>query len=242
MSLSQNNRLKKGDGVPYTQIANEILFSRDLSLKAKGLYAFMYAKPDNWNFTTRSMASQLKEDAKTIQRILRELKEVELTSYQKHSDGTGTYTIYSTFEPKAQNGTLAQTQNPIMPLRQNALKAKCTPINNTDSNKNKDINNNPEQGSKIKLNLSDEAAAFRQKLLTSGYVGHLAPVMVEQREEQAYIDEQGRLYTNRRTIKQIVSSTINEIWSQLHEINESNRAKKDGRDVMSQIHINRIGA
>lgn len=102
---------------------------------------------------------------------------------------------------------------------------------------------NPIEGTgigKIKLNLSREADEYRQKLLNSGYVGHLAPVMVEQQREDVFINEQGLLYTSSRTHKQIVSSTLNEIWEQLTEINEMLNHKKS--NPIENLKIQKIGA
>lgn len=91
-------------------------------------------------------------------------------------------------------------------------------------------NEKQEQGSfenpKVKLNLSPKAAEFRQKLLASGYVGRCAEVLVEGAREDVFINERGRIYTKTRSDKQLLSSTLNEIWEQLHEINS-------GRDKAS---------
>lgn len=110
----------------------------------------------------------------------------------------------------------------------------------------KDLNINPKgQGSaqkpKTKLNLSDAAAAFRQKLINSKYVGHLAPVMVEGEKEDVYINEQGLLYTKNRTDKQLVSSTLNEIWEQLQEAHAAKYGVKTVNPIQN-LKINKIGA
>lgn len=89
---------------------------------------------------------------------------------------------------------------------------------------------NPKEGqgsakkSKIKLDLSPEAAGFKQKLLASSYIGHLAKVLVEYEPEDVYLNEEGRIYTPSRSPKQILGSTLNEIWTQLHELNEARKA------------------
>jgi hypothetical protein len=94
---------------------------------------------------------------------------------------------------------------------------------------------------KVKLNLSDEAAEFRQKLINSKYVGHLAPVIVEGEREDVYINEQGLLYTKNRTSKQIVSSTLNEIWEQLSEAHAAKYGVKTVNPIQN-LKINKIGA
>jgi predicted phage replisome organizer len=120
---------------------------------------------------------------------------------------------------------------------------------NTEIEIEKDIDIEPYRGqglikkSKVKLNLSAEASEFRQKLINSKYVGHLAPVWIEGKKEDVHINEKGLLYTTTRTHKQIVSSTLNEIWEQLHEINESHPAKSiQNQDLLQNLKIKKIGA
>lgn len=118
---------------------------------------------------------------------------------------------------------------------------------NNNIYKNKDYKNNPDnkQGydekPKVKLNLSDEVSTFRQKLINSKYVGHLALVMVEGECEDVYINEQGLLYTKNRTPKQIVSSTLNEIWEQLQELHVAKYGDK-GVNPIQNLQIKKFGA
>lgn len=106
-------------------------------------------------------------------------------------------------------------------------------------------NQEQEQGSdlqkpKVKLNLSQEAAELRQKLLNSKYVGTCAEVMVEGEKEYVFINEQGRLYTKSRTDKQLVSSTLNEIWEQLHELHVAKYGAKT--NSIQNLQIKKFGA
>ena len=77
--------------VNFSMIPNDLLADQNLSLTAKGLYAFMHSKPDGWNFTIRSMSKQLKEGVTAISNALNELKESGWVTYTKHTDGTGSY-------------------------------------------------------------------------------------------------------------------------------------------------------
>lgn len=67
------SRLSKGFKVDFTQVPNQIINDKNVSLKAKGLYLFMLSKPDNWDFSLNGMASQLKESKPAILRIIDEL-------------------------------------------------------------------------------------------------------------------------------------------------------------------------
>ena len=59
----------------YATISNEILNSEDVSLKAKGLFAYLQSKPDNWNFSKERIAKQLKEGISSIKSAFKELKD-----------------------------------------------------------------------------------------------------------------------------------------------------------------------
>lgn len=64
----------------------------------------MLSKPRGWNFTIKSMASQLKEGKESIGSALNELKKAGYVSYQKLSNGTGTYRLL--VDPKPGNPDL----------------------------------------------------------------------------------------------------------------------------------------
>ena len=130
---TNENRIIEKQIIPFTQISNEILNSKDLSFKAKGIYAYMYSKPDGWNFTLRSMAKQVKEGKEAISKGIDELKEAGLVEYTKNNDGSGTYKFFHTFEreePDPENQDQPNPENPNM--------GKSERISNKDTNSNKD--------------------------------------------------------------------------------------------------------
>lgn len=91
---------------PFTIVPNQVLNSLEISLAAKGMYAYMKSKPDNWNFTIRSMAKQLKEGQTAISSAVKELRACGLVSYQKQNDGTGIYFVHASIpdeNPKPEN-------------------------------------------------------------------------------------------------------------------------------------------
>ena len=57
----------------YTVMSNYHLKDTGLTLKAKGLLSMMLSLPDEWNYTTRGLASICKESVETIGKTLREL-------------------------------------------------------------------------------------------------------------------------------------------------------------------------
>lgn len=103
----------------FAIIPNGLLNDNSVSLAAKGIYAFMESKPSTWNFTIRSMAKQLKEGESAIRSALNDLRKSNWVTYEKHSDGRGTYhLIWEKEEPKLENPHLGDRKpsvdNPMM--------------------------------------------------------------------------------------------------------------------------------
>lgn len=59
----------------FTQISNHILNDNNLSLKAKGLIAFMLSKPDKWKFSIEAIATQCKEGVSVVKAAVKELQQ-----------------------------------------------------------------------------------------------------------------------------------------------------------------------
>lgn len=65
-------KLNKKDN--YTIISNGILKNMSLSLKAKGLYAYMWSLPDDWDYSVAGLVKVLKEGKDAINEALKELE------------------------------------------------------------------------------------------------------------------------------------------------------------------------
>ena len=133
----------KQEGLPYTQVVNEIIQDKSVSLKAIGLFTFMSHKAQmkgvKWNFTIRSMAKQMKDGEDSIRSGLQELKQSGWITYTKHTDGTGEYLLKASIKPKQENPDKAlDSQNRETPRGEIPMKGNPTPINNKDSFNKKD--------------------------------------------------------------------------------------------------------
>ncbi len=62
----------------FTTIPNEIINNPFLSLKAKGLWAYLNSKPDNWNFSVNGVKNQNKEGREAISSGMQELESARL--------------------------------------------------------------------------------------------------------------------------------------------------------------------
>ena len=140
-----SNTLRKSKN-PYGSSPRKLLEDKNISLKAKGIYAFMECKIDGWNFTASSMASQLKESRKTILVAMQELKANGWLTYHKNRDGSGVYVLIGNYvtSPQPENDSmLLQSHSPKSTRCKNDTVPKTDCINKKDySNKNNLSNKN----------------------------------------------------------------------------------------------------
>lgn len=88
-----DNNFKK-QVIPFTQVPNNLLYDPDISFKAKGLWAYMSAKPDGWNFSADRIAMETKEERKAILAGLKELSGAGYITAKKLKDGRIEYTLH----------------------------------------------------------------------------------------------------------------------------------------------------
>ncbi len=80
-------KIKKLD-VPFAQVANQVLNDPKISLKAKGLFAYIQGKPDDWDFAAERMALESTDGEKSILSGQKELIEYGYLIRRKNGDGT----------------------------------------------------------------------------------------------------------------------------------------------------------
>ena len=128
----------------FTQISNAVLNDNELSLEEKGLFCYLFSKPDCWEFHYNAMKKELNEKSNdTIRRVLTSLVEKGyITKTQKNKTESGKFGgIDIEFTDKSFR--LAETKNAESvnsPFGANADSVKLAPNNNNSINNN-DNNN-----------------------------------------------------------------------------------------------------
>lgn len=94
----------------YTVMSNHHLRDQSLSLKAKGLLSMMLSLPEEWNYTTRGLASICKEGTDSIGSALKELERTGYIVRNRLRDSKGKildveYVIYETPHPASEPDT-----------------------------------------------------------------------------------------------------------------------------------------
>lgn len=85
----------KKDRIPFTQVANSVLNDPKLSAKAKGLYAYLYSKPDGWNFAIDRIQKEFTDGRLSINNGLKELEDNGYLYRQRQKTGRVVYLLKS---------------------------------------------------------------------------------------------------------------------------------------------------
>lgn len=130
----------------YGIIPNEILNLKEISFKAKGLFAYIQSKPDGWDFSAERISMQTDEGLASVRSGLKELEKYGLLIRRKYHNEQGFFeTEYILCEqPMVENPTL---DNPTLekPTLENYINnsnkdfSKKEESNNFKSNNKKDI-------------------------------------------------------------------------------------------------------
>lgn len=126
---------------PFGWEPNEIIFDQHLSLKAKGLWLYMNAKPDGWYFASERIAEECSDGVTSIRAALKELANAGLLTWKKQGDGRVVYTLESArpVYPKSENLTLDTDPKSENPIVGKPHCGKTSLINNKEGNKERII-------------------------------------------------------------------------------------------------------
>lgn len=89
------------ENVPFTQVANAVLNDNTISLEVKGMFAYLFSKPETWDFSSERMGKDIKEKPATIQRILRELESAGYLTRSRQKTGKVIYDLIFSLKKKA---------------------------------------------------------------------------------------------------------------------------------------------
>jgi hypothetical protein len=121
---------------------NELLNNPDISFKAKGLYAYLNSKPDNWDFSVESIAAQVKEGIDSVRGGVHELEKSGYLKRIKYQNEKGYWEIdYMLFESPVQDESYLGKSNEGEHPKQH--KKEYTKKDYTNNNTGGDLNSSP---------------------------------------------------------------------------------------------------
>lgn len=140
----------------YTTLCNIALNDPELSLKAKGLFAFLMSKPEDWKISYRGLMTQLKEGQRAILGALAELETHGYLDRELEQNDQGHIFFSSVLREEPMRAKRTHGVTPVVAVRTlsthgKSTHAKRTPIVNTDeANTDKEKLNKKLGSSKLK--------------------------------------------------------------------------------------------
>lgn len=110
----------------YTTLCNVALNDPELSLKAKGLFAFLMSKPDDWRISYRGLAAQLKEGKVAILGALKELEDAGYLQRARHQADDGKLVWQSVLHEQTMGTKPAHGKNGGTTMRRFSTRGKST--------------------------------------------------------------------------------------------------------------------
>lgn len=128
----------------FTQVSNVVLLDAKLSLKAKGLYAYLFSKPDGWEFHIEVMEKELKESRGQLYSIIKELIAAGyIIRQQVNSNGRFGGIVYEFIYPeetvKKEDGIQLEPYTEKYAYGQTLTHNNIYNINNTDNINNTNV-------------------------------------------------------------------------------------------------------
>ncbi len=148
--------------VGYARVPNTLLNDEAISLKAKGLFAYIESKPDDWDFSVERIARALKEGTSAVGDGIKELEKSGYLIRQRYQDEHGHWLVQYVLTDQVlplENPTL---ENPIAGKPINIKKKVST--NKVISN-NKDISTNVDIGDTAVIEEPPEKIASNGELV-----------------------------------------------------------------------------
>jgi hypothetical protein len=107
----------------YGTIPNDLLNSIHISFKAKGMYAYIQSKPDNWEFSAERISKQVKEGLPSVISALKELENFGYLARNRYQNNKGFWVVeYLLYEiPIEENLIIGKPneENPIIGKQSN---------------------------------------------------------------------------------------------------------------------------
>lgn len=149
-SKKSSNLTKQSVG--FTQISNELVNDIRISLKAKGLYLYLFSKPNNWQFYQKNIIRKLKESRKAFDNAVKELENFGWLERIRKKGNDGRFLNYDYYlKTSVQKDALDKSTSVPFTAVDNSNVEKGADNNNTDLLNNTKSINKKKKSQKTKL-------------------------------------------------------------------------------------------
>lgn len=126
----------------YATVPNELLNDWCISLKSKGMYAFIQSKPDNWEFSAEKISRLLKEGLPSVKSALKELEENGYLVRRRFQNSKGFWDVeYILYENPMVENPMAENLIAGNPTEENPTIGKPSNNNKQEFTNQYSINN-----------------------------------------------------------------------------------------------------
>lgn len=121
----------------FTQVSNNLINDNRISLKAKGLYTYLYSKPNNWQFYQKNILKELKESRKAFDNAIKELENFGWLERIRKKGNDGRFSNYDYhLKTSVRKDTLDKSTSVPFTAVDNSNVEKGTDNNNTYKSNN----------------------------------------------------------------------------------------------------------
>lgn len=127
--------------VPFAQVANAVLNDQKLSWKAKGIYAYLFSKPETWDFSTHRIKDDSTDGRESLLTGIKELEDAGYLKRERQGNGRVKYVI-AYAEPQSGNSTKEIEPESGNPTVGKPHSGKTRPVSNIDNTSNTEKESN----------------------------------------------------------------------------------------------------
>ncbi|MGY0275586.1 helix-turn-helix domain-containing protein [Limosilactobacillus fermentum] len=123
-------KVKKVRARGFTQVDNRVIGDKRMSLKALGLFTYMWSKPDDWEFYVSVISNDFKDGRDSVRSAINELINlgyVKRTRKHKENGQLAAYDYILFDEPKTEKPSQAVTYDAKACAREN-LRRRNPPL------------------------------------------------------------------------------------------------------------------
>ena len=102
----------KNDSISFAKIPNTVLHDKRLSLRAKGIFAYMESKPNDWNFSHKRIAIENNDGKKSVLSAMKELEKFGYLERTKFKNEKGFWVWEHKLFSASPDTLLGHTVNP----------------------------------------------------------------------------------------------------------------------------------
>ena len=153
----------------YATVPNELLNDWCISLKSKGMYAFIQSKPENWDFSAEKISRLLKEGLPSVKSALKELEENGYLARRRYQNSKGFWDVeYILYENPRVENPMAENLIAGNPTEENPSIGKPSNINKQYFN-NKESISNPIKQAKFEDFFGNKEISKRDELFAKWF-------------------------------------------------------------------------